>query len=168
MQCCNEELDIDVNDAVAREHRWQCTAVTQLPIRPAPSPVVSQHPSPPAQQVSDQSSATHVSKSGAAQSSDSSNSVGGQTLTQQQSVQNPSVEGNIYWCVDRCWTEPSHAERAILDASDFAEDIDLFEALAKCYKVTRGFKGRFLSWKCCTDVAFVKASTTIQIYSCLV
>lgn len=162
MQWCNEELDIDVSDAAAQEYQMQCIAITRLPIEPTPSPVVSQRPGHTGQHVSSQYSPPNNAVTETAQSNASSNPVGVHISTQQRSDQDSSYQGNIYWCVDRCWSEPAHTERAILDASKLAEDIDLFEALARCYKSTRGFKGRILSWKCCTDVAFVKVSMTMS------
>ena len=64
----------------------------------------------------------------------------------------------IYWCVDRCWSEPSYTERTILDAKQLNTDRDLFQQLDAHYTNIRGQLGRFLSWKSCQDVAFIKVS----------
>jgi hypothetical protein len=79
-------------------------------------------------------------------------------LTQQNYSQQMQTQQSIYWCVDRCWSEPSCTERKILDVSQLAGDPDLFQQLATCYKGIRGLIGRFFSWKSCMDIAFIEVS----------
>lgn len=72
----------------------------------------------------------------------------------------------IHWCVDRSWKEPKEIRLCAIAASSQAtnkdvqirDDAELCQRLTEEYKKVRTWKGRFLSWKRCLAVEFIKVS----------
>jgi hypothetical protein len=63
---------------------------------------------------------------------------------------------NLYWCIDRCWSEPAQTHRRIVEDSHLQDDVSLFRALRREYVSVRGWSGQVFSWKTCQDIAFIK------------
>jgi hypothetical protein len=73
------------------------------------------------------------------------------------------ISKEIYWCVDRPWTEPNETLLSTLINSEaIRDDAELYKKLKIEYIKTRGwFRHYLLSWKTCTSVDFVKVSCSI-------
>ena len=67
----------------------------------------------------------------------------------------------IYWCVDRAWSEPRVTELCNLkEQPDIFDDRSLCQHLTREYNRVRKWKGRYLSWKSCLGIEFIKFSKT--------
>ena len=67
----------------------------------------------------------------------------------------------IYWCVDRAWTEPRSTKLCSLrEHPDIRDDKSLCELLIKEYNRVRAWKGRIFSWKSCLGIEFIKFART--------
>ena len=63
----------------------------------------------------------------------------------------------IYWCVDKAWSEPPITKLCSLqEAKQIFDDKALCERLIKDYNKIRTWKGRWLSWKSCLGVDFIQ------------
>jgi len=82
------------------------------------------------------------------------------TTNKTDKVSNNRVQGispeEIYWCVDRAWTEPKRIYLCPIDVEDQMDDKTLCERLNLEYQRVRTWKGRLLSWKRCLGVEFIK------------
>ncbi|KAI4217675.1 MAG: hypothetical protein LQ351_000271 [Letrouitia transgressa] len=78
-----------------------------------------------------------------------------------QHIQN--VRKEIYWCVDQAWSEPRITKLCLLqERPRISDDTSLCEHLLREYNRVRKWKGRFLSWKSCLGVEFIKFSRLDQ------
>ena len=67
----------------------------------------------------------------------------------------------IYWCVDRAWTEPRSTKLCSLrEDPEICDDKSLCELLIKEYNRVRAWKGRIFSWKSCLGIEFIKFART--------
>ena len=67
----------------------------------------------------------------------------------------------IYWCVDRAWTEPRSTKLCSLrEHPEIRDDKSLCEILIKEYNRVRAWKGRIFSWKSCLGIEFIKFART--------
>ena len=67
----------------------------------------------------------------------------------------------IYWCVNRAWTEPRSTMLCSLrEHPEIRDDKSLCELLIKEYNRVRAWKGRILSWKSCLGIEFIKFART--------
>ncbi|KAI4157901.1 MAG: hypothetical protein LQ342_007906 [Letrouitia transgressa] len=78
-----------------------------------------------------------------------------------QQIQN--IRKEIYWCVDQAWSEPRVTKLCLLqERPRISDDTSLCEHLLQEYNRVRKWKGRFLSWKSCLGVEFIKFSRLDQ------
>lgn len=81
------------------------------------------------------------------------------TLTQDDTLQEKGhTSKEIYWCVDRPWTELHETLLSVLQNSqDIRDDADFYMKLKYEYVKIRGqFRHHFLSWKTCISIEFIK------------
>ena len=76
------------------------------------------------------------------------------TANTTSAVQPQPISKQIYWCVDKAWTEPRVTQLRPID--QISDDRALCERLVAEYHRVRGWKGRYLSWKSCLGVEFIK------------
>ena len=63
----------------------------------------------------------------------------------------------IYWCVDKAWSEPQRTKLCSLqEHPEIRDDEALYERLIQEYNGIRTWKGRLLSWKSCLGIEFIK------------
>jgi hypothetical protein len=68
----------------------------------------------------------------------------------------------IYWCVDRSWSEPTRTDLCIITKTrGVRSDSDFFKRLKQDYDRVRGLRGRIFSWKKCMEVKFVHVRFTL-------
>lgn len=67
---------------------------------------------------------------------------------------------DIYWCVDKVWTEPS--QTLLRTLSQTQDDELLCQQLKSTYEEVHGLRGRLFSWKTCTSIDFVSVSPSID------
>lgn len=72
----------------------------------------------------------------------------------------------LYWCVDKAWTEPSETWLCIEDPHQIAEDRILCLKLKDLYDHVRGFRGRYLSWKTCLGIKFTSVRKIPLVTRC--
>lgn len=91
------------------------------------------------------------------------------TMTAAHSSAAPPSQGpktDIYWCVERVYTEPTEIHLApILDSESLTDDEELYRQVNRAIRSSGGawLKGwilQLLSWKRCTEVEFVKVSNS--------
>lgn len=63
----------------------------------------------------------------------------------------------IYWCVDQAWSEPRVTRLCSLrERPHISDDVSLCRHLIQEYNRVRTWKGRYLSWKSCLAVEFIR------------
>lgn len=67
----------------------------------------------------------------------------------------------IYWCVDKVWTEPSQTWLCTL--SQISDDRSLCKLLSKEFKKVHGLRGQIFSWKKCTGVDFISVRVGLSL-----
>jgi hypothetical protein len=70
----------------------------------------------------------------------------------------------IYYCVDKPWSERSITLVRPLPVNDSLQDIEFCRQLLEDYYAVRGFRGRWFSWKTCVDVKFINVSFRMLIF----
>ena len=160
----NKKLYIDVPDALAQAYMDRCLAVSDIaeaalyphqsnspdavshmyPDRQVPSPfVINIDPSTDENQLPSGSQSPQWS---------------GVTVT--DGPPRTSYK-EIYWCVDRAWTEPRSTTLCSLqEHPEIRDDKSLCELLIKEYNRVRTWKGRIFSWKSCLGIEFIKFART--------
>ncbi|ERF75939.1 hypothetical protein EPUS_01305 [Endocarpon pusillum Z07020] len=74
-------------------------------------------------------------------------------------LQSQNISREIYWCVDKAWSEPRITKLcSVQELHQILDDKSLCEQLMKEYNRVRTWKGRLLSWKSCLGVEFIKFS----------
>ena len=158
---CNMPLYIDVSEAVAQAFKRTCRPISQTiePTSYSSAPNAYQAPNgrpPPYFSPQGHGHTPHQSQlsfnSGATPQnvSSTSSSITG-AVQSQQSFQ------EIYWCVDKAWSEPRVTKLCtVLKSHQMIDDKSLCESLIKEYNRIRARKGRLLSWKTCLGVDFIQ------------
>ena len=85
-----------------------------------------------------------------------SNQASSVSTAQQQSRE-------IYWCVDRVWTEPSETWLCVLN--QISDDRLLYKLLSDEFRKVHGLRGRIFSWKRCTSVDFISVRAGLPLAS---
>ena len=67
----------------------------------------------------------------------------------------------IYWCVDKVWTEPS--QTWLFTLSQISDDRLLCKLLSKEFKKVHGLRGQIFSWKKCTGVDFISVRVGLSL-----
>ena len=162
------KLYIDVPTTQAEAYKSRCQPISNI-TEPVSHPSQSGYPgsSPSGQQVDSNSIAIPTGSSvggypwpsltSGSQSQNARNSLynNGPVNTSHLSVQAEYKE--IYWCIDRAWSEPRSTKLCSLrENPDICDDESLYESLIKEYNRVRAWKGRLLSWKSCLGIEFIK------------
>lgn len=67
----------------------------------------------------------------------------------------------LYWCIDRSWSEPPETCMSTIDVSQLSDDSSLFHQLNMKYNRIRGIPGWLFSWKRCHGVEFIKVRSKL-------
>jgi hypothetical protein len=92
----------------------------------------------------------------------------------------PTLTKEIYWCVDKAWSEPKETRLCSLQIEQqptidgqavryIADDSILCQCLLDEYRRVRTWKGRIFSWKRCLGVEFINVyifSSHFQVFRC--
>ena len=71
-----------------------------------------------------------------------------------------SKSKDVFWCVDKAWSEPAQTLLcSIPDKDEFLDDDSLCKRLSQEYDRVRGRFAVLFSWKKCMDVRFIKVMT---------
>ena len=163
----NKKLYIDVPDAQAQAYKDSCQAVSdiaEVPLHP--------HQSNSSGSVSHIYLDRQVSSPFVVNMNSSTNEY--ELAPSPSGSQNPERPGvlvaggtprtsykEIYWCVDRAWTEPRSTKLCSLrENPDICDDKSLCELLIQEYNRVRAWKGRIFSWKSCLGIEFIKFART--------
>ena len=163
----NEKLYIDVPDAQAQAYKDSCQAVSDIAEVP-----MDPHQSNSSGSVSHMSPDRQVSSPFVVNMNPSINEYELSGLP--SGSQDPERPGGmvaggplrtsykeIYWCVDRAWTEPRSTMLCSLrEHPEIRDDKSLCELLIKEYNRVRAWKGRIFSWKSCLGIEFIKFART--------
>ncbi|RSM14890.1 hypothetical protein CEP52_001104 [Fusarium oligoseptatum] len=69
----------------------------------------------------------------------------------------PSLSRDMYWCVEKIFTEPTENHLfSILNSDDLKDDEALYRRVNKAISSARGWIWRLFSWKRCTEVEFIE------------
>lgn len=159
----NKKLYIDVPDAQAQAYRDRCHAVSDLA-----EATIHPHQSNSRDSVSHMYPERQASSPFVVNINPSTNEYELPPLpSRSQSPERPGalVAGGppqrsykeIYWCVDRAWTEPRSTKLCSLrEHPEIRDDKSLCELLIKEYNRVRAWKGRIFSWKSCLGIEFIK------------
>ena len=163
----NKKLYIDVPDAQAQAYKDRCQAVSNIP-----ETVVHPHQSNSHGSVSRMDPDPQVSSPLVVNMSPSTNEYRLSPLPSgSQSPERPglmvtggpsrSTHKEIYWCVDRAWSEPRSTKLCSLrEHPEICDDRSLCENLIREYNRVRTWKGRIFSWKSCLGIEFIKFART--------
>ena len=163
----NKKLYIDLPDAQAQAYKDRCQAVSDI-AEAALHPSQSNSP----ESVSHMYPNRQVSSPFVVNINPSTNEYQLSPLPSgSQSPERPGVVvaggprqssyKEIYWCVDRAWTEPRSTKLCSLrEQPEISDDKSLCELLIKEYNRVRAWKGRIFSWKSCLGIEFIKFAKT--------
>ena len=163
----NKQLYIDVPDAQAQAYKDRCQAVSdiaEVPLHPhqsdSPEAALNMYTEPQA------SSPFVVDINPSNNEHELSPLPAGSQSSGKAGVMVPgglprSSYKEIYWCVDRAWTEPRSTKLCSLrEHPEIQDDKSLCELLIKEYNKVRAWKGRIFSWKSCLGIEFIKFART--------
>ena len=166
----SKKLYIDVPAVEAQAYKSRCQAISDI-TEPASRPSESSSPgSRPPMDLSHQvpssfaidvySSENNHSLSSLPSGSQSQNRLSNLSNNGLENSNIPSVQASykeIYWCVDKAWSEPQSTKLCSLqEPPGIRDDEALYERLIKEYNGIRTWKGRLLSWKSCLGIEFIK------------
>lgn len=164
----SECLYIDVPDAVAQAYKETCQPVSHIP-QPVSYPPAPSYPSPTDNPIGIAYSqgGIHLGQPGNDQTgyqlrSDSQNRATLQNISTSPpaatgALQPQNLPKEIYWCVDKAWSEPRITKLcSVQELHRILDDKSLCEHLMKEYNRVRTWKGRLLSWKTCLAIEFIK------------
>ena len=164
-QWSGHTLSVNVPNSQASAYRKRCVPISRIPNNP--DVVRLYHISTTsAGSASEQTSITghrgsdaqlhptaQVSPQGL-QPGTQSDQAGGVSTAQQQSRE-------IYWCVDKVWTEPSETWVYIL--KKISDDSLLYKLLSDKFRKVQGLRGQMFSWKRCTRVDFISVRADLPL-----
>ena len=163
----NKKLYIDVPDAQAQAYKDRCQVVSNIA-----ETVLHPHQSNSHESVSSMYPDRQVSSPFVVTMNPSTSEYGLSPLPSgSQSPERPglmvtggpsrSTYKEIYWCVDRAWSEPRSTKLCSLrEHPEIRDDRSLCEKLIKEYNRVRTWKGRIFSWKSCLGIEFIKFART--------
>ena len=163
----NKKLYIDVPDAQAQVYMDRCQAVSDIA-----EATLHPHQSNSPDSVSHMYPDRQVSSPYVININPSTNEDQLPPLPSgSQSSQRPGItvadspprvsHREIYWCVDRAWTEPRSTRLCSLrEHPEIRDDESLYELLIKEYNRVRTWNGRIFSWKSCLGIDFIKFART--------
>ncbi len=163
----SKKLYIDVPDAEAQAYKDRCQAVSDIA-----EAALHPHESNPLESVSHMDPDRQVSSPFVINMNPSTNEYPLSSLPSgSQSPERPGVMvasgppqrsyKEIYWCVDKAWSEPRSTTLCSLrEHPEIRDDKSLCELLIKEYNRVRAWKGTIFSWKSCLGIAFIKFART--------
>lgn len=159
LQWSGHTFHYDVPNAEADAYRKICTPVSRIPESHELSslPSSQETSTEPAGSVSERRSTTDLRRRG----SRSYPTPQGPSRSPPQRTRNSQEGGRIpvgqrleiYWCVDKVWTDPSQTRLCTL--SQIRNDRQLCKKLFDNLQKVQGLRGRILSFKKCTRVDFI-------------
>lgn len=165
----NRALCIDLPELIAQAYKDNCRALAEIPqssLEPSdpanPSPVSHQEPQSygaPSERRSarDNRSRTQPPIHSGSQSRPTPSLASSFPNNVALASNSPTQDVEIYWCVDKAWSEPRITKLCSLpQAKQIFDDKALCERLIKDYNKIRTWKGRLLSWKSCLGVDFIQ------------
>lgn len=159
---------MDLPTEMVKEYKEKCCTIAsslpQGPLLPLSNPQPSTFISGPSQITSSNTVAQNHTTNNRPEQSGTSSRV----ITTASALQSsPQVQvRQLYWCVDKAWTEPSETWLCIEDPHQIAEDRILCLKLKDLYDHVRGFRGRFLSWKTCLGIVFTSVCKISLLTRC--
>ena len=154
----NQELSADVPISVFRLYVPKCVPVSRVtspaPLLPVSFPLGSSPPPRQGQPTFQMQNLHHRVNTPASQSTPAGPVLGPGISA--ASTQTAVHQKRLYWCVDRCWSEPAQTRRKIVDVTHLTQDSDLFVQLSSEYTNIRGWVGKLFSWKTCQGVDFIQ------------
>ena len=169
-----KKLYIDVPDVEAQAYKSRCQAISDItepasrPSQPSSPgsrlPMDLGHQVPSSFVINVNSSENNNSLSSLPSGSQSQNSLSNSSNNGLENQDIPSVQASskeIYWCVDKAWSEPQSTKLCSLQEHPAIRDDEaLYERLIKEYNRIRTWKGRLLSWKSCLGIEFIEFART--------
>ena len=164
----NRTLWVDVPKSIAQAYKDNCRALAEIP-QSSLEPSDPANPSAIGHQESQSIGSSRQGRSARLPARPPTHS-GSQSQPNPSPTSTPSTnstlsrkppprprDGEIYWCVDKAWSEPRITKLCSLQESkQIIDDKSLCEHLIKDYSRIRTWKGRWLSWKSCLGVDFIK------------
>ena len=170
----SKKLYIDVPDVEAEAYKSRCQAISDI-AEPASRPSQSSSPGsrapmdlghqvPSSFAIDVYLSENNYSLSSSPSGSQSQNGLSNLSNNGLENQNHPSEQASykeIYWCVDKAWSEPQSTKLCSLqEHPGIRDDEALYERLIKEYNGIRTWKGRLLSWKSCLGIEFIKFART--------
>ena len=164
-------LHVDVPEAQAQVYRKKCRAVSDMADTvlqpPQARPQGTTRVSMAGQRIPSSLNIDPTSSSNAYplsslpsgyQRQDGSNDVLHYHSGDESSRTRQISQDEIYWCVDKAWSEPRSIKLCSLMRKypEIRDDESLYNLLVKEYNRVRTWKGRLLSWKSCLGIDFIK------------
>ena len=173
----DQRLYIDVPHASAQAYKSRCQALSDIEMpsfQPPQSSAPGTHTSISGNHRPDSSAVNTNSPTGDSSASASRLRSGRRRDNQLDNHSTHTVDQSrrlsykeIYWCVDKAWTEPrstilcslpKHTE--VHDDGVIRDDESLYRRLLKEYNRVRSWKGRIFSWKSCLGIEFISFART--------
>lgn len=147
-----KELSINVPVKDALEYRGSCVTLSQPPPYSSRGPFFNSQSS-----KSNQSQSTPSQQFTPSQFPQTSSPPGpSATSTTGTPPGQYSQLRELYWCIDKAWSETPQTWMSPIDVSRINDDSSLFRLLIREYNRIRGIPGRIFSWKGCHGIAFIK------------
>ncbi|KAK0516178.1 hypothetical protein JMJ35_000781 [Cladonia borealis] len=147
-------LYVDVLETQGIAYRRSCLPISQMPVNSAGLPLYGRRSG-----LTSSASQTQLTPSGFRPNNQQMHPP--LRLSEQAPVapqSNNSVmqqrSKEIYWCVDKVWTEPS--QTLLQSSTQIHNDNALYKFLYQGYMQVQGWIGRMFSWKMCIDLNFVQ------------
>ncbi len=156
---CGSQLAVDIPNDLFLEYKRICIPISQPPqYLPAAPPYPASYGSSAGVAIAFQTPPVPLQPVPPAYFPQTQNLsyVGGQTATPiQPQTPPPTQPKELYWCIDKAWSEIPKTCLSAIDVTRVHDDKRLFRLLVSEYKRRRGF-GRYFSWKRCLGVEFIK------------
>lgn len=68
----------------------------------------------------------------------------------------------VYWCIDKNLRERPQTMHSRIELHWHTKETTLFAALSQDYEKIRGWRAKFLSWKSCHDIEFIKVRPHVR------
>lgn len=122
-------------------------------------PVVNQ-PAGSSTQRSTNIPLNNISQSGSTNSQHAPGNITlGGTVQSSTAQQSSGLSRDMYWCIEKIFTEPTENHLfSILKSEDLEDDKDLYDRVNKAIRSARCWVWWLFSWKRCTEVDFIEVT----------
>ena len=162
---CEEELNVDVALPMANLYKAKCIPLSgthQRPIRFQMEDINSLGQSTESRSFQPQEAAAQGPPRDLPTNSANKVASGTTPQTRNSPLKNRFLE--VYWCIDKPWSERRITIFCGLSINDSTTDAQFGKELLEKYNAVRGFRGRWISWKTCVDVKFINVSVPTLTY----